>query len=114
MKKFDLLLTGMCLSRALSGLIMTAYAAALAVLMEDWSMSAARSGSIASGFHLGSTVSLVGVSWLADRLGPKRLYLGLMTLSGFFSLAFALMARDYYSGLILYTLLGLAQGGTFP
>ena len=113
MKKFDLLLTGMCLSRALSGLIMTAYAAALAVLMEDWSMSAARSGSIASGFYLGSTVSLVGVSWLADRLGPKRLYLGLMTLSGLFSLAFALMARDYYSGLILHTLLGLAQGGTY-
>ena len=65
MKKFDLFLTGMCLSRALSGLIMTAYAAALTVLMEDWSMSAARSGSIASGFHLGNTVSLVGVSWLA-------------------------------------------------
>jgi MFS family permease len=113
MKKFDFLLTGMCLSRALSGLIMTAYAAALAVLMEDWSMSAARSGSIASGFHLGSTVSLVGVSWLADRLGPKRLYLGLMILSGLFSLSFALMARDYYSGLILHTLLGLALGGTY-
>lgn len=113
MKKFDLLLTGMCLSRTLSGLIMTAYAAALPVLMEDWSMSAARSGSIASGFYLGSTVSLVGVSWLADRLGPKRLYLCLMTLSGLFSLAFALMARDYYSGLILHTLLGLAQGGTY-
>ena len=57
--KFEIILTGMCLSRALSYLFISAYAASLAVLMDDWTIKAARSGSIASGFHLGSTVSLV-------------------------------------------------------
>ena len=111
--RFNHLLAGMCISRALSGLIMTAYAAAIPVLMNAWSMNAAQSGSIASGFHLGNTISLVASSWLADRFGPKRLYLGMMTASGFLALVFAILARDYYSGLILYTLVGAVQGGTY-
>jgi len=55
------------------------YAAALPVLHQQWGMSAAEAGSIAGGFQFGYALSLVIFSFLADRLSPKKLYLGSMT-----------------------------------
>lgn len=90
------------------------YAAALPVLMSQWGMSAAQAGSIASGSHLGNAVSLVICSTLADRIGAKWVYLGSIALTALASAAFAFWARDYTSALILYSLIGLAMGGTYP
>ena len=62
---------------------------------------------------MGYAVSLLIFSILADRIGAKRVFL----LSSFFSvitsLLFAFLARDYYSGLILYTLVGISMGGSY-
>ena len=89
------------------------YAAALPVLQKEWGMSAAAGGSISSGYNIGYALSLVVFSSLADIVGPKRLYLGSMSAGAILSLAFALFARDYYSALILYTLVGISLGGTY-
>lgn len=90
------------------------YAAVLPVLQQEWSMSAAQSGSVISGFHLAHAISLVLCSVLADRIGPKPVFLASTTIGAVFALAFALMARGHLSALILYTLIGLALGGTYP
>lgn len=76
-------------------------------------MSAAAAGSISSGFTIGYAVSLIILSDLADRIGPKRVFLWSNFSTAFASLVFALLARGYYSGLILYTLISLALGGTY-
>lgn len=89
------------------------YAAALPVLQREWSMSAAAAGSVSSGFQIGFAVSLIVLSELADRIGPKRVFLWSNISTAFASLTFALLARGYFSGLLLYTLVGLSLGGTY-
>ena len=112
--KIDWWLWKFCFSRMGVGMIFMAYAAAVPVLMTEWSMSAAQAGLVASGFHFGFAVSLVVFSALADRIGAKPVYLASITLGAAMSIVFALFARDFLSGLILYSLVGLSLGGTYP
>jgi len=101
------------MARTFNGLVFMTYAATLPVLQQEWGMSAAAAGSIAGGFQFGYAVSLVIFSILADRLCPKQLYLGSMTACALCALLFAGWARDYVSGLLLYTLTALAMGGNY-
>jgi MFS family permease len=111
--RFDYWLAGLCASRLFNGLVFMTYAGALFVLRREWGMSAAEAGGIASGFQIGYAVSLVIFSSVADRIGPKKLYLGSMFAAGVSSLAFAFFARDFASALILYTVVGITMGGTY-
>src|SRR5947209_10281617 len=88
------------------------YAATLPVLRGEREMSATAAGSIATGFQLGYAVSLLFFSSLADRVGARRVFLGSAWLSAVSALAWALWARSYVSGLVLYTLVALSQGGS--
>jgi MFS family permease len=112
-KKFDWWLTGICVSRVFNGLVFMTYAVALPVLQEKWAMSATQAGSISSGFQFGYAVSLVIFSTLADRISARSVYLRSMLVAGVCSMGFAFLARDFLSGLILHTVLGLALGGTY-
>jgi len=89
------------------------YAAALPILQREWAISATAAGLISGGFHFGYSISLVICSALADRIGPKPIYLGSMVTGALFSLGFAAFATDYTSALILYTLVGISLGGTY-
>ena len=111
--RFDWWLTGICLARTFNGLVFMTYAATLPVLRLEWKMSAAAAGSIAGAFQFGYAISLVVFSFLADRMCPKKLYLGSMTACAVFSLVFAAGARGYASGLVLYTATALAMGGNY-
>ncbi|MFB3884653.1 MAG: MFS transporter [Thermodesulfobacteriota bacterium] len=110
---FDLWLAGICASRVCNGLVFMTYAAALSVLQQEWAMSAVQAGSIASGFLLGYALSLVVFSVIADRISARKVYLGSLFAAGVCSLGFAFLARDFLSGLILHTVMGIAMGGTY-
>jgi MFS family permease len=103
----------LCVSRAFNMFIFMTYAATLPVLRGQWGMSATAAGSVSTGFQLGYAVSLLVFSWLADRVGARRVFLSSGWLSAAASIAFALSARSYLSGLVLYTLVALSQGGTY-
>ena len=94
-------------------MVYIAYAATLPVLQRDWSLSGTAAGSIASAFQVAYAVSLMGCSALADRIGARRVFLGGTVASTIVSIAFATLARDYWSGLLLYTMLAVALGGTY-
>ncbi len=111
--KIDWWLAGICLSRAGTGLVLITYAAALPVLQREWGMSATTGGSISSANQVAYAVSLVIFSSLADLWGAKRVFLGSMTAGAVSALFFAGFARDFYSGIILYTLVGLSLGGSY-
>ena len=49
--RHDWRLTGICMARTFNGLVFMTYAATLRVLQQEWDMSAAAAGSIASGFY---------------------------------------------------------------
>jgi MFS family permease len=103
----------LCVSRSFNMFIFMTYAATLPVLRPAWEMSATAAGSISTGFQLGYAVSLLVFSWLADRVGARRVFLSSGWLSAATSIAFALYARSYLSALALYTLVALSQGGTY-
>ncbi len=111
--RFGCWLGGLCASRVFNGLVFMTYAGALFDLRQEWGMSAAQAGAVASGFQIGYAVSLVIFSSIADWISPKRVYLGSMFAAGVSSLAFAFFARDFTTALILHTLVGITLGGTY-
>jgi MFS family permease len=94
-------------------MVYIAYAATLPVLQHEWRLSGTAAGSIASAFQIAYAVSLMGCSALADRVGARRVFVAGTLASAVVSVAFAMYARDYWSGLGLYTLVALALGGTY-
>ncbi len=111
--RIDWWLAGICSARTFTYTVTMTYAAALPILQMEWGMTASKAGSIASAHQIGYAISLFVFSSLADRVGPKPLYLGSILASGFFSLCFAIFATGYVSALVLYTLIALALGGTY-
>jgi MFS family permease len=106
-------LLSICASRIGSYMVYIAYAATLPVLQREWGLSGTAAGSIASAFQIAYAVSLMGCSALADRVGARCVFLGGTIASAAAAIAFAAFARDYASGLALYTFLALALGGTY-
>jgi MFS family permease len=100
-------------SRVGAYMIYIAYAATLPVLQREWHLSGTAAGSIASAFQLAYAVSLMASSELADRIGARRVFLIGTAASALGTVAFAAFARDYWTGLALYTLLALTLGGTY-
>lgn len=103
----------LCASRTLMTLVFMTYAACLPVLRGEWGMSGKAAGSIATGYQLGYAVSLVVFSSLADRVGARRVFVATAWLSAIVALAFAFFARSYISGLVLFAMVALSQGGTY-
>ena len=112
-KKLDFWLLGICSSRVLTYLVFMAYAAALPVLQQEWDMSATAAGAISGGFQIGYAVSLFFFSILADRIGSKRVFLLSNFCTVISALLFAFLARDFYTGFILFTLVGTSMGGSY-
>jgi len=106
-------LLGICLSRVGTYMVYISYAAALPVLQREWHMSATAAGTISGSFQIAYALSLTGCSELADRAGARRVFLASTLASLAATALFALYARDYWSGLLLYTLLALTLGGSY-
>lgn len=106
-------LLSICVGRIFTYANFMVYAACLPILREQWTMSATQAGTVASGYMLGYTVSLVASSWLAERFGPRRIFVLSAVASVLTAIAFGFFARDYTSGLMLYTLAALTQGGNY-
>ena len=106
-------LLALCLSRVGAYMVYIAYAATLPVLQREWQLSGTAAGSIASAFQVAYAVSLMACSGLADRVGARRVFLAGTAASAVGAALFAAFARDYWTGLLLYTLLALALGGTY-
>jgi len=106
-------LLAICVSRVGAYMVYIVYAATLPVLQREWHLSGTAAGSIASTFQIAYALSLMGCSALADRVGARTVFLGGTVASAAASLVFALLARDYWSGLALYALLALTLGGTY-
>jgi MFS family permease len=76
-------------------------------------MSATAAGSISSAFLFGFAISLVVLSALADRVGARRIFLWAIAATAVTTAFIPLFARSYLSGLLLFTLLALVNGGTY-
>lgn len=106
-------LVGICAARLGSSVPYLAYAGVLPLLQAEWGMSATAAGSISSVFQLGYATSLVVLSALADRLGARRIFLWSTGATAIATVLIPLLARGYASGLALFALLALVNGGTY-
>lgn len=106
-------LAGVCAARLGSSLPFLAYAGVLPLLQAEWGMSATAAGSISSAFQLGYAASLVVLSALADRVGARRVFLWSVAATAVATGLIPLLARSYASGLMLFALLALVNGGTY-
>lgn len=88
-------------------------AATIPLIMSEWDLGAAAAGGVISSFTIGYAVSLFVFAWAADHYGAKRMVFLSAIAAAVTSLAFGLLARDWWTALMLYGLVGLAQGGVY-
>lgn len=102
-----------CLGRVfLFGAFMTA-SATIPLLREAFDASAAEAGALASAFVIVYACSMFLFGWASDYVGAKRAAIIGGVGSAFAAALFAFFARDYWSCLLLYPLIGLFQGGIY-
>lgn len=88
-------------------------AATIPVIMSEWNLTAAAAGAVVSSFTIGYAVSLFAFAWAADHYGAKRMVCLSAVAAAVTSLAFGVLARDWWMAVALYGLVGLAQGGVY-
>jgi len=88
-------------------------AGCIPILIEEWNIGAAQAGAIVSGFYFAYAFSLMGYSWLGDLIGAKRAVKISAWTTTLASVSFGLFATDFTSSLVLYSLIGLSQGGVY-
>lgn len=88
-------------------------AATIPLIMAEWGLTAVAAGAVVSSFTVGYAISLFLFAWASDHLGAKRMVIVSAIAAATTSLAFGWFARDWWSAMILYGLVGLAQGGVY-
>lgn len=106
-------LLALCAARVFLFSTFMTVAAVIPLLMRDWALSAAAAGAIVSTFTLCYAVSVFAFGWAADHFGAKRMVLASALAAAATSAAFGFFARDWGSAIVLYALVGLAQGGVY-
>ncbi|MGH2382133.1 MAG: MFS transporter [Candidatus Limnocylindria bacterium] len=103
----------LCANRVATALMFMTYAATLPTLVDAWGMTGAQAGSIAGALNVTFGASVVASSWLADRVGARRMLLVFAWLAAASALALAIFARSYPTGLAFVAVMGLTQGGSY-
>ncbi|HSH40811.1 MAG TPA: MFS transporter [Arenicellales bacterium] len=104
---------GVCVARVFLFASFMTVAATIPLLMREWNLGAAAAGSIVSSFTIAYAASLFGFAWTADHYGAKRMTVLSAIAAAAASLAFGFLARDWWTAMVLYGLVGLAQGGVY-
>lgn len=88
-------------------------AGVIPLLTRDWALSATAAGAIVSSFTLCYALSVFGFGWAADHFGARRMVIVSALAAAATSALFGWLARDWGSAMLLYGLVGLAQGGVY-
>ena len=103
----------LCLTRVLQATLPTAWAGIMPLVMHDWQLRAAQAGLVQSAWHAGYMVSLFCVGFIADRVGPRRVFGLCSLLTALAAGLFAWGAQGPVSAALLYGLAGLCAGGCY-
>ena len=103
----------LCITRMFQATIATVWAGVMPRVMEDWALSASSAGLVQSAWHVGYLVSLFSVGFIADRIGPRRVFLVSSVLTAVAAMVFALRVQGPVSAALLYGLTGLCAGGCY-
>jgi MFS family permease len=106
-------LLAICAARVFLFATFMTVAAVIPLLMREWALTATAAGAIVSSFTLCYAVSVFAFGWAADHFGAKRRVIVSSATAAATSAIFGFFAHDWWSALLLYSLVGLAQGGVY-
>lgn len=103
----------LCFGQLAAGLVWYNYSAVLPILMKEWSLTGARAGVILSVFQAGYVLSVLVSGFLSDRIGGRKVFVLSALETSLAGVAFAILAKDYFSAVMIRGLAGLGQGGLY-
>jgi MFS family permease len=106
-------LLAICTARVFLFATFMTVAATIPLIITEWVLTAAAAGAIVSSFTIGYAVSVFVFAWAADHYGAKRMVFVSAIAAAATSLTFGLFARGWGTAMVLYGLVGLAQGGVY-
>ncbi len=107
------LIVTVCTAQVLAQIGAYTLAALLPVIIQSWSLRNAEAGWITSVFYGGYTLSVPVLVSLTDRIDPRRIYCGGVTLLICSHLAFALVADQFWWGMVCRAIAGIGWAGTY-
>jgi len=106
-------LLAICTARVFLFATFMTVAATIPLIITEWRLTAAAAGAIVSSFTIGYAVSLFVFAWAADHYGAKRMVVASAVAAAATSLIFGLLTHGWWTAVVLYGLVGLAQGGVY-
>jgi MFS family permease len=103
----------MCAAQACAQIGAFGVAALLPTLIAAWSLSNTEAGWISGIYYAAYTIAVPFLSSLTDRVDPKRVYLGSVTLTAIAFLGFAWVATGFWSALLFRSLMGAGWAGSY-
>ncbi len=107
------LIAALCLAETLSMLSFATFPALLPTFMAEWRLSGTEAGWLNGLFSAGYMLAVPVLTALTDRIDARRIYLVSVGLTLFATLAFAFLARDFWSAAPLRLLAGAGLAGTY-
>jgi MFS family permease len=106
-------LLAICSARVFLFATFMTVAAVIPLITIEWALSATAAGAIVASFTFCYAASVFGFAWAADYFGAKRMVVISALAAAAASATFAFLARDWWSALLAYGLVGLMQGGVY-
>lgn len=103
----------LCLGQFLGHQTGLTFSVLIPIVRDEWRMSAGQAGMILGAFQIGTLAAYVAVGLMLDRMRSKPMMVWSAALVGFGDVAFALLARDFASGLGLRLAVGILIGGLY-
>jgi MFS family permease len=103
----------MCCAQIGSLLPHAAFPALIPLFVQMWGLSASEAGLIAGGFAFGYMCAVPFLSTLTDRVDARLVVVCGSAATAATAAAFALFAHGFWSGLLLWTLAGVAFAGSY-
>jgi MFS family permease len=106
-------LLAICSARVFLFATFMTVAAVIPLITIEWALSATAAGAIVASFTFCYAASVFGFAWAADYFGAKRMVVISALAAAAASATFAFLARNWWSALLAYGLVGLMQGGVY-
>jgi MFS family permease len=106
-------LAAICTARVFLFATFMTVAAVIPLITVEWALNATAAGAIVSSFTFCYAASVFGFAWAADHYGAKRMVAVSALAAAAASAAFGFVARDWWSAVLAYGVVGLAQGGVY-
>ena len=103
----------MCAAQACAQIGAFSVAALLPILIPAWSLTNTEAGWISGIYYAAYTLVVPVLSSLADRVDPKRIYLGSVALTAVAFAGFAWVATGFWSALAFRALMGAGWAGSY-